>query len=125
LVRFSWGTTKKILKAQAVQAEFGDEDDEEENNEGEGEAEEAGTQKMDKFFSKEAAAAPSAAEAAKKAEKASAAAAAAAALVAAGDPNNKKFSLLHEGVTRKKHAVPHTQRIGWFQQHRMDLATTF
>lgn len=124
LVRFSWGTTKKILKGAAVQAEFGDEDD---DDEGEGEEGEdgagAGSQKMDKFFTKDAAAAAAAATPAKSAS-APAAASSAAALVTL-DPNNKRFSSLHESVTRKTHAIPHTQRIGWFQQHKMDLATTF
>ena len=117
LVRFSWGTTKKILKTSAVQCEFGDED--EEDGEGEEEAEEGGgSQKMDKFFSKDAS------SAAAPATKSASAPAAAAALVTS-DPNNKKFAPLHESVTRKQHAIPHTQRIGWFQQHKMDLATTF
>lgn len=118
LVRFSWGTTKKILKASAVQCEFGDEDDEDEGEGEDGDEGAGGSQKMDKFFSKDASAAAAAPA------KSASAPAASAALVTV-DPNNKKFSSLHESVTRKQHAIPHTQRIGWFQQHKMDLATTF
>lgn len=128
LVRFSWGTTKKILKAQAVQAEWGDEDDEEdadadEDEEGGGGR---GAQRMDKFFAKDpAAAAAAAAAASAKASAATTAASASAPALVTGGNNNKRFSSLHESVTRKQHAVPCTQRIGFFQRHRMDLATTF
>ena len=128
LVRFSWGTTKKILKAQAVQAEWGDEDDEEDGDADEDEEGGGGrgAQRMDKFFAKDPAAAAAAATAASaQASAATAAASTAAPALVTGGSNNKRFSSLHESVTRKQHAVPCTQRIGFFQRHRMDLATTF
>ncbi len=128
LVRFSWGTTKKILKNSAVQAEWGDEDEEEDENEVGEDDEEGGkgAQKMDRFFAKGVVSAEEAAARLEKAAaKESAAEAAAALQLKQADPNNKKFSLLHDSVTRKQHALPHTQRAGWFAQHKLDLATTF
>lgn len=121
LVRFSWGTTKKILKTEAVQVEWGDEPDDDEADDAGDEDAASGNQKLGKFFT------------AKEAEtnKSSIATAGSVAFSSPQseliqvNPNNKKFSLLHDSVTRKQHAIPQKDRVGWFQQHQMNLATTF
>jgi len=126
LVRFSWGTTKKILKAQTVQVEWGDDDDEEEEGEegDEGGADGAGSQKMDQFFT----ATPGSNSTSKgNTSKATSSvpAPAPATLSSTSHPNARKFSPLHDSITRKSVAIPCRTRSGWFQQHQMDCATTF
>lgn len=121
LVRFSWGTTKKILKSQSVQVEWGDEEEEEDENE-EMDDEGAGTQKMDQFFSaapsKDGSTSTSAAAGSKTASTS-------APSLVTSHPNQKKFSSLHDSLTRKHHALKSGERGLWFQRHQMDCATTF